>query len=153
MYHQLDLTTINEFHDDFLDFVDNLRPKYRNLVILGDINININNTDSDDTHQFLQTMEAMGHKQKVKYPTNIKGNILDLIFMDEFKADYKLKDICIRDLISDHYLIPLVCNIKDNDSTLGFKNFRNYKRANVEEMIRDMNLLDCYGNSLDEVLT
>ena len=33
------------------------------------------------------------------------------------------------------------------------KNFRNFKRANVKEMIRDMNLLDCNGNSLDEVLT
>ena len=53
----------------------------------------------------------------------------------------------------DHYLISLVLNIKDNDSTLGFKNFRNFKRANVEEMITDMNLSDCNGNSLDEVLT
>ena len=56
-------------------------------------------------------------------------------------------------LISDHYLISLVVNIKDNDSTLGFKNFQNFKRANVKEMIRDMNLSDCNGNSLDEVLT
>ena len=47
----------------------------------------------------------------------------------------------------------MVLNIKDNDSTLGFKNFRNFKRANVEEMIRDMNLSDCNGSSLDEVLT
>ena len=73
--------------------------------------------------------------------------------MDKFKADYKLKDICIADLISDDYLISLVLNIKDNDSTLGFKNFRNFKMANVKEMIRDMNPLDCNGNSLDEVLT
>ena len=66
-------------------------------------------------------MEAMGLKQKVEYPTHIKGNILDLIFTDEFKADYKLKDICIGDLILDHYLISLVLNIKDNDSTLVLK--------------------------------
>ena len=72
--------------------------------------------------------------------------------MDEFKVDYKLRDICTGDLISDHYLISLVLNIKDNDSTLGFKNFRNFKRANVEEMVGDMNLSDCNGNSLDDVL-
>ena len=47
----------------------------------------------------------------------------------------------------------LVLSIKDNDSTLGFKNFRNFKRANVKEIIRDMNLSDCNGNSLDEVMT
>ena len=104
----------------------NLRLKYRNLVILGDFKIHINNTDSEDVNQFLQTMEVMGCKQKVEYPTCITGNILDLIFTDEFKADYKLKDICIGDLISDHYLISLVLDIKDNDSTLGFKNFSNF---------------------------
>ena len=147
VYHPPDLTTGNEFNDDFLDFVCNLRLKYRNLVILGHFNIHINNTDSDNAHQFLQTMEAIGRKQKLEYPTHIKGNILDLIFMDDFKVDYKLKDICIGDLILDHYLISLVLNIKDNDSTLGFKNFRNFKRANVEEMIGDMNLLDCNSNS------
>ena len=95
----------------------------------------------------------MGLKQMVEYPTHIKGNILDLIFTDEFKADYNLKDICIGDLISEHYVISLLLNIKDNDSTLGFKNFRNFKRANIEEIIRDMDLSDCIGNSLDEVLT
>ena len=153
VYDPPDLTTLNEFHDDFLDFMGNLRLKYRNLVILGDFNIHINNKDSEDAHQFLQTMEAMGLKQKVQYPTYIKGNILDLIFMDEFKAVYKLKDICIGDLILDHYLISLVLNIKDDDSMFGFKNFRNFKRANVKEMIRDMNLSDCNGNSLDEFLT
>ena len=109
--------------------------------------------DSENAHQFLQTMEPMGLKQKVEYPTHIKGNILGLVFMDEFKADYKLKDICMGDLISDHFLISLVLNINDNNSTLGFKNFRNFKSATVEEMIRDMNLSDCSGNSLDEVLT
>ena len=152
VYNPPDLTTISEFHNDFLDF-DNLRLKYRNLVILGDFNIHINNTDSGDAHQFLHTIEAIGLKQKVEYPTHIKGNILDLIFMDEFEADYKFKDIDIGDLILDHYLISLVLNIKDNDSTLCFKNFRNFKRANVEEMIRDMNLWDYNGNSLDEVTT
>ena len=152
VYCPPDLTTVNEFHD-FLDFVGNLRLKYRNLVILGDFNIHINNMDSEDAHQFLQTMEAMLLKQKVEYPTHIKGNILDVVFMDEFKADYKPKDICIGDLILDHYLLSLVLNIKDYDSTLGFKNFRNFKRASVKEIIGDMNLSDCNGNSLDEVLT
>ena len=121
VYHPPDLTTVNKFHDDFLYFVGNLTLKYRNLVILGDFNIHINNKDSEDAHQFLQTMEAMALKQKVECPTHIKGSILDLVFMDEFKVDYKLKDVCIGDLISDHYLISLVLNIKDNDSTLDLK--------------------------------
>ena len=88
MYHPPDLTTINEFHEDFLNFVGNLRLKYRNLVILGDFNIHINNMDSEDIHQFLQTIEAMGLKQKVEYPTHIEGNILDPVFTDEFNVDY-----------------------------------------------------------------
>ena len=96
VYHPPDLTTVNEFHDDFLNFVDNLRSKYRNLVILGDFNIHINNKDPEDAYQFIQTMEAVGCKQKVEYPTHIKGNILDLVFMDEFKVDYKLKDMYWR---------------------------------------------------------
>ena len=153
VYCPPDLTTINKFHDDFLNFVVNVRLLHRNSVIFGDFNIHINNKDSADAHQFLQTMEAMGLKLKVEYPTHIKGNILDLVFTDEFKVDYKVKDICIGDVILDHNLILLVLSIKDNNSTLGFKNFRNFKGANVEEMIRDMNLSDCIGNSSDEVLT
>ena len=66
--------------------------------------------------------------------------------MDEFKVDYKLKDICIGNLILDHCLVSLVLGIKDNDSTLGFKNFRNFKGANVMEMMGDMNLSDCNGH-------
>ena len=76
VHHSPDLKTINEFHEDFPDFVGNLRLKYRNLVILGDFNIHINNSDSEDAHQFLQTM---GLKQKVEYPTHTKGYIFDLI--------------------------------------------------------------------------
>ena len=59
VYHAPDLTTVNAFHNDFLNFVGNLRLKYRYLVIIGDFNIHINNKDSEDTNQFLQTMEAM----------------------------------------------------------------------------------------------
>ena len=33
--------------------------------------------DSEDAHQFLQTMEAIGLKQKVEYPTHIKGKNLE----------------------------------------------------------------------------
>ena len=53
VYHPPDFTTINEFQDAFLNFVGNLRLKYRNLVILGHFNIHINNIDSGDAHQFL----------------------------------------------------------------------------------------------------
>ena len=91
VFYPPDLTTVNEFHDDFFNFVGNLTLKYRKLVILRDFNIHINNKDSEDAHQFLPTMEATGLKQKVEYPTHIKGNILALVFTDEFKVDYKLK--------------------------------------------------------------
>ena len=115
VYHPPDVTTINEFHNDFLDFVGNLRVKYRNLVSLGDFSIHINNMDSEDAHHFLQAMEAMGLKQKVEYPTHIKGNILDLVFTGQFKANYKLKDMYwrfdFRSLSHIHSTLPITKKI------------------------------------------
>ena len=47
----------------------------------------------------------MGLKQNVEYPNHIKGNNLDLIFTDEFKADYKLKEISNNFLLTYTYEI------------------------------------------------
>ena len=54
--------------------------KYNNMVILGDLNIHINDLSSTDSHMFNDTMQAFGFKQHVTSPTHKCGHTLDLIF-------------------------------------------------------------------------
>ena len=66
--------------DDITDDLISLLPTATNNIILGDFNMHINDINSNDACIFKDTLTALGLTQHVTTSTNVKGNMLDLIF-------------------------------------------------------------------------
>ena len=53
-----------------------------NIVLLGDLNLHIDNPEDPDADQLTATLEAFGLEQHIKFPTHQLGHTLDLIAME-----------------------------------------------------------------------
>ena len=59
------------FTDEFSDWVANHLTKYNNIIIGGDFNVHINKANEEnEPGMFLDTMEALGLKQNIHFPTH-----------------------------------------------------------------------------------
>ena len=79
-------------------------------TILGDFNMHINDSNSNDACIFKDTFTALGLNQHVTTSTHVKGNILDLIFTEEISS-IKLTSCQASSFLSDHKLVTAVLNI------------------------------------------
>ena len=70
--------TINSaFLDEFANWITMDLAHEKNIFIIGDFNIHINNLDNDDdASTLLETIKAMGLQQHVTFNTHRKGNLL-----------------------------------------------------------------------------
>ena len=98
------------FIDDVTDHLITLLSTATNNIILGDFNMHINDTNSNDAYTFLDTFTALGLTQHVTTSTHVKGNILDLMFTEEISS-IKLTSCQASSFLSDHKLVTALLNI------------------------------------------
>ena len=85
-----------------------------NLVVLGDLNIHVNDIDDLNASIFLNTVTALRLKQHVEGPTHKSGNCLDLIFTEEMSRTKAIG--CSQSMfVSDHNSIQSILNIPKED--------------------------------------
>ena len=99
------------FVDSFVKLIGDLRVKHKNLIIAGDFNIHVNNSEDLQANDFLDTIESLGLKNFVLSPTHVKGNTLDLIIGDEIST-IKPTFIKLEPYFSDHCIVSAVFNIQ-----------------------------------------
>ena len=98
------------FIDDITDHLISPLPTGTNNIILGDFNMCISDSNSNDACIFKDTFTALGLTQHVTTSTHVKGNILDLIFTEE-TSSIKLSSCQAGSFLSDHKLVTAVLNI------------------------------------------
>ena len=98
------------FIDDVTDHLITLLSTATNNIILGDFNMHINDTNSNDACTFLDTFSALSLNQHVTMSTHVKGNILDLMFTEEISS-IKLTSCQTGPFLSDHKLVTALLNI------------------------------------------
>ena len=98
------------FIDDITDHLISLLPTATNNIILGDFNMQINESNSNDASIFKDTFTALGLTQHVTTSTHVKGNILELICTEE-TSSIKLTFCQAGSFLSDHKLVAAVLNI------------------------------------------
>ena len=75
---------------EFFNFMCDLQLESKNIVILGDFNLHVNDKSDTDAQHFIDTVEASRLKQWVDFPTHKLGNTLDLI-ITELAAEVQIK--------------------------------------------------------------
>ena len=127
------------FITEFLDFMGELQLGNKNIVILGNFNLHVNDKSDTDTQQFIDMVEASGMKNLIDFPTHKQGNTLDLI-ITELAAEDQIKNACCGPYISDHCIITCTCNIPKTKMVTKQIKYRDFNKVNMIEMIEDMNL-------------
>ena len=98
------------FITESFNLVCNLQLESKNIVILGDFNLHVNNKLDTDAQQFMDMVEASGLKQWVDFPTHKLGNTLDLI-ITELADEVQIKNIHCWPYISDLRIITCMFNL------------------------------------------
>ena len=112
IYHPPPKNTITNrmFIGDITDHLISLLPTATNNIILGDFNMHINDSNSNDACIFKDMFTALGLTQHVTTSTHVNGNILDLIFTEE-TSSIKLTSCQAGSFLSDYKLVTAVLNI------------------------------------------
>ena len=104
-------TTTSMFIDEITDLLTDIVPKYSNLIILGDVNINTENVPNPDTVIFSDTMAALGLQQHVQGLTHKMGNTLDLIF-SQLETQLTVAGTVTHGFVSDHCMVSIELSLK-----------------------------------------
>ena len=91
------------FATDFLDLIETSINENGKLLILGDLNIPMNNPDSPDTNIFQDILDSLGLHNNITFPTHRLHNTLDLIITEHQESF--IKKLNQGRLFLDHYLI------------------------------------------------
>ena len=127
------------FLDEVTDFLATLMVEHNNIIIMGDFNIHVNNTNDPEAQIFLDTMEALGLDSHVNFAMHNRGNTLDLVLTEALSA---LSVVTCRQgpFLSDHCSIELEVAIpkpalKRQTITLG-----NIKDVVIEDLVKELDL-------------
>ena len=99
-------TTNTMFIDEITELLEGMIGKYNNMVILGDLNMHVDDLTNTDSYIFNDTMHTFGFKQDVTSPTHKCGHILDLIYTD-VNSRLNLYNCRVHEFISNHALVTI----------------------------------------------
>ena len=99
-----------EFFIEITNWITDVVVQDTNLLVVRDFNLHINNESDENVANIKESMVALGLVQHVTRPTHKSGNILELIFMEDFseinihsymincKTSLRCQEICHRDI-------------------------------------------------------
>ena len=159
MYHPPTKYLVNDsnviFITEFLDFMGELQLSSKNIVILGDFNLHVNDKSGMlMPNNFIDMVEASGMKQWINFPTHKQGNTLDLI-ITELAAEVQIKNVYCEPYISDYCIITCTCNIPKTKMVTKQIKYRDFNKVNMIAMIEDMNLdsINLVSENLEELMS
>ena len=100
-YSNLHPVSLKTFFDDFASYMESIILKPEPLIITGDFNIHVNNTNDSHAYEFLDLLASLGLKRHVIGPTHEGGLTLDLVITRQYDQVIKSAPMIDRS-ISDH---------------------------------------------------
>ena len=99
------------FIDQLTDLLTTLQTKYNNIIILGNINMHIDDPNNQNACILYDSINAFNLTQHVKIPTHNKGHALDVIITTKSTGFNNAGEIIPGPYISDHRLLILETEI------------------------------------------
>lgn len=131
-----------------LEVLDNcmsvVLPQFQHVFVVGDININLEDTNSVAVNHFYDYMDGYDLVQMVESPTRITASTKTLIdFLCTSDKNLVLSCSVLDSLgISDHCAVSAVLNIAKKNVKPKFITSRNFKYFNYESFNNDLKLIN-----------
>ena len=129
----------SDFLDEWRTFISEQSTLSPDLILVGDINIHMDNPSSHYTPQFNQTLAATGFQQHIHVPTHHHGHTLDILVSRDDSSivnTVAVVDIGLCDndgnIIRDLYAIRISINRSVKQPHYETISFRNYKHIDEE---------------------
>ena len=149
IYHP-PLGSAGNTHTRFLDQVSELLQivltNHKNLVILGDFNIAIQDLGNPDSNTYRDTMITLGHTQHINQATHNQGNTLEHIYTESIDV-LGVRHSFIGEYISDHRLVGIEINKKKIQMHLDNQPRRQFKKLDLENFTQEFNNKEILQNS------
>ena len=117
-------SSVPVFATNFLDLIETSINENGKLLILGDLNIPMNNPDSADTSIFQDVLDSLGLHNHITFLTHRQHNTLDIITEQQESFIKKLNQ---GRLFSDHYLINFEMTSTSTSAGQKISTFRKIK--------------------------
>ena len=125
------------FIDQFGILLEEIIPDAGNLIILGNMNIQVNKPDEVVPHDCLQMIEALDLSQLVTFPTHRLGNTLDLVIKKAHQP-CQILNITKGDLLSDHNYVFGSCSLETSLKQSKTIEYQNIKAIDENSYILDL---------------
>ena len=151
----LDVLNKEQFLLEMEDYVMKVALKKEHVIIWGDFNIHVEDSNDTIATEFLDLMNSMGFEQLINFPTHKSGGTLDLVFVRDTNIIYDttVYNNCNDILLSDHFLIEmcLQCKISPTNERTAYL-FRPISSINTDEFSEQLykTLLSINASSLDD---
>ena len=155
IYRPPGFQSFSMFINDCSDLLDDKLYKASPLVIVGDLNIHLDNVSSQHTQRFNDLVDGHGLHQLVSTPTHDQGHILDPILVrnSERRLYSRLRVI---PGISDHSAVTCLLHFrkpKRTDTSLLSRNIKGINRTDFANDVSDSNISSSATDNIDDAVT
>ena len=153
----------NEFLEEWTEFFSHHTSTTAGLVVVGDLNIHMDNASHSHTKAMTQILQSNGLQQHVHEQTHCGGHTLDVIMSrdnDTLVSNVQVKDIGLCDdngtLINDHYAI--ICDLTKLKScqvqrkSVTYRKFKDINLERFKEDIQRSSVLSNVNGSANELM-
>ena len=103
----------------------------RNPIIVGDLNIHMEDTTSADTRLFLDVLESLNLQNRVGFPTHISKHTIDQIIHDKLLGG--VANVQPGHFLSNHWLIHCTLDAEKPKQPSQVISYRKLKAINIKE--------------------
>ena len=139
------------FLDEVTDFLANFLIEHNNIIIAGDFNIHVNNTNDPEAQVFLDTMEVLGLDNHVNFATHNRGNTLDLV-LTEVLSSLSVVTCEQGPFLSDHCCIELEVAIPKPALKRLTITSRNINDVVTEDLVKELDLGTIEGKDVNDLV-
>ena len=132
-------SNINTFASEVVDvFEANINNKGIPIII-GDLNIHMNNLDSADTNTFLDILDSLDLTNRIQFPTHKSQNTIDLVISP--RQSSFINSVSQGHLFWDHYFVNFQIQYTTTKPITKMITFRKLNSINPQAFGRDVRIL------------
>ena len=145
--------TLNTYMEEFATYLESIILLPEPLIVTGELNIPVNDTNDPNACEFLDLLVCVGLKQRAKGSTHEGGHTLDLVITRE-DDDIIKSAVVIYRFISDHASVFYPLNSAKTPAVVKETNYRQLKAIDLDALpadLRDSDLCTTKFTDVDEM--